>query len=166
MQSRRYNQYDLNRNRIPDADYDGMPEADGVRYPGVQPNGLDDDGDGVIDDDGDSGSRNRAAVPSSFTARAADGDFYYDPEPEIDEEYANGKDDDRDGLIDEDVRLASVRVLEGWCGCRFSLEMATITMVMVKMMTAIPALLPGRMELITMVMEGLMKALMRKSGTD
>jgi type II secretory pathway pseudopilin PulG len=113
MQSRRYNQYDLNRNRIPDADYDGMPEADGVRYPGVQPNGLDDDGDGVIDDDGDSGSRNRAAVPSSFTARAADGDFYYDPEPEIDEEYANGKDDDRDGLIDEDVRLASVRVLGG-----------------------------------------------------
>lgn len=104
-------QYDLNRNRKPDKDYDGLPEADGLGYPGIIPNGLDDDGDGVIDDDGDSSSARRQGIPRAFAMMAPDGDYYYDPEPNIDEEYANGIDDDRDGLIDEDCRLASVRVL-------------------------------------------------------
>lgn len=106
------NQGDLNQNRLPDADYDGMPELDGLgqRITGIAPNGLDDDGDGVPDDNGDSGTSGRY-IASSFTAIAADGDPYYDPERDLDEEYANGIDDDRDGLIDEDVRLASVRVL-------------------------------------------------------
>lgn len=108
----RPNPNDFNNNKIPDLDYDGLPEADGVRYPGltIRPNGLDDDGDGIPDDDGDSGSSSNA-VTRAYTLRAADGDYFYDPEPNIDEEYPNGIDDDRDGLIDEDTRLASVRVL-------------------------------------------------------
>lgn len=104
-------QFDLNGNRQPDKDYDGMPEADGLNYPGMVPNGIDDDGDGVIDDNGDSSSAQRVGIPAAFTQFAPDGDYFYDPEPNIDEEFANGKDDDKDGLIDEDTRLASVRVL-------------------------------------------------------
>ena len=102
---------DLNGNQRPDVDYDGLPEADGLTYSGLRPNGLDDDGDGVIDDDGDSGSANPLSVPRSFSILARDGDYYYDPEPSIDEEFADGIDNDRDGLIDEDTRQASVRVL-------------------------------------------------------
>ncbi len=107
------NNSDLNQNGIPDMDYDGMPEADGLGYAGITPNGIDDDNDGVIDDDGDSGPlHNRNNIPPrAFTAMARDGDLYYDPEPGTDEEYADGIDNDRDGLIDEDCRLASVRVL-------------------------------------------------------
>ncbi len=105
-------QADLNHNGLPDVDYDGMPEQDGLGLPNVRPNGLDDDGDGVVDDNGDSGSASRASgIPPFFTSFAADGNYHYDPEPNIDEELPNGKDDDRDGFIDEDVRLASVRVL-------------------------------------------------------
>ncbi len=105
-------QYDLNGNRQPDKDYDGMPEADGFsNYPNVTPNGLDDDGDGVIDDNGDSASARNIGIPRYFANAAPDGDYLYDPEPNIDEEYANGLDDDKDGLIDEDCRLASVRAL-------------------------------------------------------
>lgn len=48
---------DFNGNTIPDTDYDAKPERDGSPFFTSQPNGLDDDGDGVIDDDGDSGSR-------------------------------------------------------------------------------------------------------------
>lgn len=103
--------YDLNSNRKPDTDYDGLPEADGVPYSVLQPNGIDDDGDGVIDDTGDSSTYSRRGIPRQFANLAPDGDYYYDPEPNIDEEFANGIDDDGDGLIDEDCRLASVRVL-------------------------------------------------------
>lgn len=106
-------QEDLNRNGKPDVDFDGMPEVDGVRASNIRPNGLDDDGDGVIDDDGDSGSKNIRSVPRGFSIMASDGDYYYDPEPNIDEEYADGIDNDGDGLVDEDTRLASVRVLGG-----------------------------------------------------
>lgn len=105
------NTFDLNGNRQPDKDYDGTPEADGLGYPGIIANGVDDDGDGVVDDNGDSSSVRRQSIPARFAAYAPDGDYYYDPEPNIDEEYANGIDDDRDGLIDEDTRLASVRVM-------------------------------------------------------
>lgn len=107
------NPYDLNSNRYPDEDFDGFPEADALqfKYAGVMSNGLDDDNDGAIDDDGDSGSSSSNSTLRRFAQKYADGDYYYDPEPNIDEEFPNGIDDDRDGLIDEDVRLASVRVL-------------------------------------------------------
>jgi type II secretory pathway pseudopilin PulG len=105
------NAYDLNNNLMPDVDYDGMPEWDGVTYnPAIRGNGIDDDGDGVVDDSGDSNSTDRRAVPRNFALMAMDGDYHYDPEPNIDEEYADGIDNDRDGLIDEDVRLPSVRI--------------------------------------------------------
>jgi len=104
---------DLNNNGMPDTDYDGLPEADGFRGSNLRPNGLDDDGDGVIDDDGDSGSQNIRSVPRGFSIAAADGNYFYDPEPHIDEEFADGIDNDRDGFVDEDTRLASVRVLGG-----------------------------------------------------
>ena len=101
--------FDINNNRKPDIDYDGLPESDGIKYPGVLSNGVDDDGDGVVDDDGDSGSSGNA-VSMNFSMVAKDGDYAYDPEPNIDEEYSDGLDNDRDGFIDEDVRLTSVRV--------------------------------------------------------
>jgi prepilin-type N-terminal cleavage/methylation domain-containing protein len=101
---------DFNANGIPDADFDGMPERDGSPYFVGQPNGLDDDGDGVIDDSGDSGSKDLSTVPRSFALFAPDGDYNYDPELNIDEEFADGIDNDRDGLIDEDTRLPSVRI--------------------------------------------------------
>lgn len=101
---------DFNGNNIPDTDYDGLPERDGSPYFIGQSNGLDDDGDGVIDDSGDSSSPNASAVPRSFSILAPDGDYNYDPELNIDEEFADGIDNDRDGLIDEDTRLPSVRV--------------------------------------------------------
>lgn len=113
----RNNPYDLNFNGVPDIDFDGLPERDGVSYPNVQPDGIDNDGDGVIDDDGDSGSRARSGLARgqsrAFMLMARDGDFHYDPEPNIDEEYADGIDNDRDGLIDEDTRLPSVRMFGG-----------------------------------------------------
>ncbi len=109
--SRANPQYDLNYNRASDDDYDGLPEADGLRFSGIQPNGLDDDGDGVVDDDGDSSSRRLTDIPRRFATDAPDGDYNYDPEPNTDEEFANGIDDDKDGFIDEDCRLPSVRVM-------------------------------------------------------
>lgn len=112
------NPFDLNKNGLPDADYDGMPEFDalaqrlGMRN--VRANGLDDDGDGVIDDNGDSWSANLQSVPATFSRWAPDGILWYDPEPRIDEEFPDGIDNDGDGLIDEDVRLASVRILNSF----------------------------------------------------
>jgi len=117
--SRTRNTVDLNQNGLPDSDYDGMPERDAVEavyrlIPSA--NGIDDDDDGVIDDDGDSGPvNNRNNIPPRyFSAKARDGDLFYDPESDgrigMDEEYADGKDDDGDGLIDDDCRLASVRL--------------------------------------------------------
>ncbi len=107
------NPFDLNHNRQPDVDFDGLPELDAMRYKysGMVSNGLDDDGDGIVDDDGDSGSTSSNSTLRRFAQKAADGDYHYDPEPGIDEELPNGIDDDRNGLIDEDVRLASVRIL-------------------------------------------------------
>lgn len=111
------NPFDLNRNNRPDKDYDGMPEFDALAeyygLPGIVANGIDDDGDGIVDDTGDSGvaRSSRGAIPPSFAMRAPDGNIFYDPEPHMDEEFPDGKDNDNDGLIDEDVRLASVRVL-------------------------------------------------------
>ncbi len=101
---------DFNNNGIPDTDYDGTPERDGSPHFTGRPNGLDDDGDGVIDDSGDSSSKSFQAVPRSFSLLAPDGDYNYDPELNIDEEFADGIDNDRDGLIDEDTRLPSVRI--------------------------------------------------------
>lgn len=102
---------DLNGNGKPDADYDGLPEP-----LHLQTNGVDDDGDGIVDDDGD-GFIPRTSLPPGASSLGyglsiilrADGNLLYDPEPYIDEEIANGIDDDGDGLIDEDCRLASVR---------------------------------------------------------
>ncbi len=110
----RNNPFDLNNNGLPDVDFDGMPELDGMGYRSHPANGIDDDGDGVIDDNGDSVSPSplvRRAF-SSILRRvgAADGDYYYDPEPNIDEEICDGRDNDGDGLIDEDCRLSSVRI--------------------------------------------------------
>lgn len=95
---------DWNQDGWKDVDWDGMPEADHERgfdrfpnlNPYIAPNGIDDDRDGAIDDNGDAND---------------DGDLSYDPEPPVDEEYADGRDDNRNGLRDEDTMLASVLVL-------------------------------------------------------
>jgi prepilin-type N-terminal cleavage/methylation domain-containing protein len=103
---------DLNNNLKPDIDFDGTPEADSFVQYGIQNNNFDDDGDGVVDDNGDSYSASRSTYMTTwFRKNAPDGDIFYDPEPNLDEEFADGKDNDRDGLIDEDCRLGSVRVL-------------------------------------------------------
>ncbi len=109
----RNNPYDLNKNGKPDIDFDGMPEADGLVGLNVRANGVDDDGDKIPDDNGDSYSRTDSRIQRMFRhlrTGAPDGNLYYDPEPNIDEELPNGVDDDGDGLIDEDVRMASVRI--------------------------------------------------------
>ncbi|MEW6234290.1 MAG: type II secretion system protein [Candidatus Omnitrophota bacterium] len=111
----RNNPYDLNNNGKPDVDFDGLPEKDGAGLRTNPPNGIDDDGDGAGDDNGDSFSYSRSSTMmrrafAHLRSGALDGDYYYDPEPNIDEEIGNGKDDDGDGLIDEDCRLASVRI--------------------------------------------------------
>ncbi len=111
---------DLNGNGRPDIDYDGMPEP---LY--LQDNGVDDDGDGIVDDNGD-GMFPRSSWPSGAASlgfamtvtQRPDGILMYDPEPMVDEEIANGKDDDNDGLIDEDCRLSSVRIGRGAAGLR------------------------------------------------
>ncbi|MDP8245845.1 MAG: hypothetical protein P9L94_17310 [Candidatus Hinthialibacter antarcticus] len=108
------NEFDLNHNGYPDMDYDGGPEFDALAHrlgmSGVINNGMDDDGDGVIDDNGDSWSIDVNSVPPWFSKYAPDGNLSYDPEPRTDEEYADGIDNDNDGLIDEDTRLPSVRI--------------------------------------------------------
>ena len=113
------NRVDLNRNGRPDVDFDGFGEAWLVRS-----NGVDDDGDGISDDDGDGGLIGASGQRSSTGDRrlitlfsspnyqpfgVQDGNLSYDPEPQVDEEWCNGVDDDGDGLIDEDTRLASTQ---------------------------------------------------------
>ncbi len=56
----------------------------------------DTDHDGIWADSGD-----------SYPILQADGDFFYDPQRGIDEELPDGKDNDSDGLTDEDLALAS-----------------------------------------------------------
>lgn len=65
------------------------------------PNGLDDDGDGRIDEDCWGNDANR------------DGDCGYDPEQGVDEDPVDGEDNDGDGLVDEDpvVRPRWVRAM-------------------------------------------------------
>lgn len=106
---------DLNGNGRPDVDYDGMPEPIHL-----QSNGVDDDGDGVVDDNGDGFVPRRSLPPGATSLGHAftvvmrpDGNLLYDPEPYVDEEICNGLDDDGDGLIDEDCRLFSVRAGRG-----------------------------------------------------
>jgi len=115
---------DLNGNGKPDVNYDGMPEP-----LHLQNNGVDDDGDGIVDDNGD-GFFPRTSMPPgaaslgfslAVAVQRPDGNLVYDPEPMVDEEICNGLDDDNDGLIDEDCRLASVRITRGALGLRPSL---------------------------------------------
>lgn len=91
---------DLNGNGRPDVDFDGLSELTHLLG-----NGVDDDGDGIIDDTGDGiyPTLRGANLPHGV----ADGNLWYDPEPRVDEEWCNGKDDDGDRFIDEDCRLAS-----------------------------------------------------------
>ena len=94
---------DFNRDGWKDVNWDGLPEQDyafSFVYMGntgfnITPNLLDDDRDGVPDDNGDYND---------------DGDLSYDPEPPVDEEWPDGIDNDQDGLVDEDLMLASVRM--------------------------------------------------------
>ncbi len=103
---------DINNNGRPDVDFDGFGEP---RY--LLGNDVDDDGDGVIDDDGDgmrgsADQANSASMPHQGAYRVStfiepDGNFSYDPEPFVEEEWCNGLDDDGDGLVDEDCHLAT-----------------------------------------------------------
>ncbi|MFH1739514.1 MAG: type II secretion system protein, partial [bacterium] len=103
---------DLNGNGKPDIDFDGLGEP-----PYLRNNGVDDDGDGIVDDNGD-GLFPLSSLPPGASSLGnllrivaqQDGNVFYDPEPGIEEEISNGLDDDRDGLIDEDCRLFSVLV--------------------------------------------------------
>ena len=103
---------DLNGNGAPDINWDGgfgllgvdddgdkefSVYEDSSRYYGYSiradeelPNGIDDDGDGRIDEDCWGNDDNR------------DGDCGYDPEPYVDEDPIDGQDNDEDGLVDED----------------------------------------------------------------
>jgi prepilin-type N-terminal cleavage/methylation domain-containing protein len=94
---------DINPNGKKDADYDGSPELDyisnymGESNPHQNIPGFsrikDDDQDGALNDNGDSNG---------------DGNIFYDPEPDVDEEYPDGRDNNGNQLIDEDCRLATV----------------------------------------------------------
>ncbi len=114
---------DLNRNGVHDRDWDGgfgllgvdddgdnkiSALEDSSRYYGYSiyadeelPNGIDDDGDGRIDEDCWGNDANR------------DGDCGYDPETHVDEDPIDGIDNDGDGLVDEDpaVRPRWVRAM-------------------------------------------------------
>jgi hypothetical protein len=91
-------------------DFDGGIEGDVSGYfMETRPNSdsIDNDGDGLTDDSGDSsGGGTLASVLSGFKLRP-DGDFSYDPQRGIDEELPDGFDNDGDGLTDEDLKLAS-----------------------------------------------------------
>lgn len=100
-----------------EVDRDGLPELDVLL--GLD-NGFDDDGDGLVDDDGDSGAiaRDEGYKPKGPEADdpLADGMYNYDPTvlgsgTGIDEEFPDGIDNDGDGLIDEDLRLPTQRLV-------------------------------------------------------
>ncbi len=102
----------IEKNGVPDLNWDGgfgllgvdddgdneiSAYPDSSRYYGYTiyadeelPNGIDDDGDGRIDEDCWGWDANR------------DGDCGYDPEPHVDEDPRDGVDNDGDGLVDED----------------------------------------------------------------
>lgn len=117
---------DINGKALPLAssglrDFDGVAEQDvsqALLVAGL-PQGItpDTDNDGIPDDTGDSSIFTNPNVYnalfgySPLAAYRPDGDFAYDPQRGIDEEISNGRDDDGDGLTDEDLCLASqVRV--------------------------------------------------------
>jgi len=97
-------------------DYDGGIQEDVSRVliggpGGLSPN-FDVDRDGIPYDTGDSAS---ALDPLTGILRNTlrlipDGDFSYDPQRGIDEELPDGLDNDGDGLVDEDLKLASQRL--------------------------------------------------------
>lgn len=91
--------HDQNENRRPDRDYDGMPQSDVTTWFTAQ----DTDGDGVPGDNGD-GLYQLRPNPNAYNS---DGNPFYDPEDAIDEEFADGIDNDGDGFIDEDTRPAT-----------------------------------------------------------
>lgn len=95
-------------------DFDGGIESD-VSQSFLRGTGVDNrdtDGDGLFEDTGDSSSLNPGLrrVLENLSLRP-DGDLTYDPQRGIDEEIANGIDDDADGLTDEDLALPSQRLL-------------------------------------------------------
>lgn len=106
-------------------DFDGGIEADVsqlfLRGTGVD--NRDTDGDGLFDDTGDSSSLNPRlrGVLENLSLRP-DGDFTYDPQRGIDEEIADGLDNDGDGLTDEDLALPSQRLLDAEIDDLFSGE--------------------------------------------
>ncbi|MCA9409933.1 MAG: prepilin-type N-terminal cleavage/methylation domain-containing protein [Candidatus Omnitrophica bacterium] len=93
-------------------DFDGSIESDVSRlflnHPQPRLDNDDTDGDGLIDDTGDSGSTfaRLQGVLQDLGLRP-DGDLTYDPQRGIDEEFADGEDNDGDGLTDEDLSLPS-----------------------------------------------------------
>jgi type II secretory pathway pseudopilin PulG len=97
-------------------DFDGMIEADVsaalLRGAPLDTNPVDGDHDGIPDDTGDSSLFGiddfyNGIFQYDHSAYAPDGDFTYDPQRGIDEEISDGKDNDGDGLVDEDVALSS-----------------------------------------------------------
>jgi hypothetical protein len=73
---------------------------------------ADSDQDGYLNDSGDSSTLNGAIYNGVFgyspqAAYRPDGDFSYDPQRNLDEEISDGRDNDGDGLIDEDLTLSS-----------------------------------------------------------
>jgi hypothetical protein len=94
-------------------DLDGQIEADvneNILGAGAL-DGEDSDNDGIPDDTGDYfnpyfdlGQIYGLPSPNPYKP---DGDFSYDPQRHIDEEFPNGKDDDEDGFFDEDLCFAS-----------------------------------------------------------
>ncbi len=74
----------------------------------------DTDLDGLPNDTGDSSIAMNYAFYSQlyynqyrFCANRPDGDFFYDPQREIDEEFSDGEDNNYDGMTDEDTALAT-----------------------------------------------------------
>jgi hypothetical protein len=122
------NLHDINKNGVADINFDGTqfnnddagwkaPPNNDVQIDEEWNNGsgkprIDDDGDGFVDEDCDSG----ANLAGSTDDDNGDGDPSYDPEPNVDEPgegideegVPDGIDNDGDLQIDEDVRLPFV----------------------------------------------------------